>query len=75
MMQSREIYIGKISVMFLIILCIDILLCGAKKVVFMDTQDNIVYQSVDADRVLEDFSGDVKAAKNKYNNNYKSYYI
>ena len=70
MKQSREKYIGKISVMFLIILCIDTLLCGAKKVVFMDTQDNIVYQSVDADRVLEDFSGDVKAAKNKYNNNY-----
>ena len=70
MKQNREKYVVKISVMFLIILCIDTLLCGAKTAVYLDTQANVVYQSISADRILKDFSDDEKAAKNIYSNSY-----
>ena len=70
MMQNKKTYYRKIALLYLLIVCFSSILCGAKTLVELDTETNIVYQSIGADKVLSDFSKDEKAAKNTYDDGY-----
>ncbi len=70
MMRNKINHIKKAFIICLIMVCMSVILCGAKTAVELDTQSHAVYECIGTDKLFKDFSNDEKNAKSTYSGKY-----